>query len=169
MAGGIQWNRFDIVELIYELLDTNILNAREHRIRFRLNKAVSDSEESLFVHADRHRISQVINQLIVNAIKYSKKGSHITIGLADAPDQVSVEISDEGIGICPSDFPKVFERCFLPDKSGFGDQEVRLGLYGVKKVIDAHRETMKVRSNNGIGTTFTFTLSKHCRQPEAVS
>jgi two-component system phosphate regulon sensor histidine kinase PhoR len=113
------------------------------------------------VIGDEKRIKQVLINLIDNAIKYSSENKRIKISFFDMDKNYLIEITDEGNGISKEDLPRVFERFFRTDKArspktgGTG-----LGLSIVKHIIEAHKQTINVRSKIGIGTTFAFTLKK---------
>jgi Signal transduction histidine kinase len=148
---------FDLTSLIAEVLESLELRAEDLGI-----KCVFDNQEQIFVSADRERIRQVIVNLVENAIKYSSgKGKEVRIKVFDMDNQYLVEVADDGIGISEKDIPRVFERFYRTDKArsrqlgGTG-----LGLAIVKHIIEAHNQTINVRSSVGEGTTFGFTLKK---------
>jgi two-component system phosphate regulon sensor histidine kinase PhoR len=99
--------------------------------------------------------------LIDNALKYGKPGGQIEIDMFEMDDRILVEVTDDGIGIAEKHLSRVFERFYRTDASrsrkigGSG-----LGLAIVKHIIEAHKQTINVRSTEGIGTTFAFTLAK---------
>jgi two-component system phosphate regulon sensor histidine kinase PhoR len=113
------------------------------------------------VNADREKIRQVLVNLIDNSFKYGKEGGNTSIRLYNLHDQVLVEVTDDGIGIEEKYLPRLFERFFRTDSSrsrqigGSG-----LGLAIVKHIIESHQQTINVRSTEGIGSTFGFTLQK---------
>jgi two-component system phosphate regulon sensor histidine kinase PhoR len=123
---------------------------------------VHSDENTIFVFADPKRITQVLENLISNSIKYGKEGGATDIYFHDLDDQFLVEISDNGPGISKEHLPRLFERFYRADKSrnrkinGTG-----LGLSIVKNIIEAHEQTINVRSELGNGTTFSFTLEKY--------
>lgn len=113
------------------------------------------------VNADREKIRQVLVNLVDNSFKYGKPGGQTDIRVYELFDTVLVEVTDDGIGIEEKNLPRVFERFFRTDKSrsrqigGSG-----LGLAIVKHIIEAHEQTINVRSTENVGTTFAFTLQK---------
>lgn len=121
----------------------------------------------LYVWGDPKRIKQVMENLISNAIKYGKKGGEVLVRFYDLDEQIIVEVNDDGPGIAEEHLHRVFERFFRADKSrsrtigGTG-----LGLSIVKNIIEAHDQTITVRSEVGVGTTFSFTIEK--ATPEAI-
>lgn len=124
--------------------------------------------KNLYVWGDSKRITQVMENLVSNAIKYGKKGGQVLIKFYDLDEQIIVEVNDDGPGIAEENLHRVFERFFRADKSrsraigGTG-----LGLSIVKNIIEAHDQTITVRSEIGVGTTFGFTIEK--ANQEAIS
>ena len=103
----------------------------------------------------------MLENLIVNSIRYGKEGGQTKITCRDMLDKVLVEVEDNGIGIAKSDLPRVFERFYRTDKGRSREQGgTGLGLAIVKHIIENHGEKVSVRSELGKGSTFTFTLSK---------
>lgn len=147
---------FDLVQLVREVTDTFEMEAAKKEIRIRIG-----SELPVIVYADRKRISQVILNLISNAIKYGRQGGHIIVSFIDGFDKIMVEVQDDGIGISEENQPRVFERFFRVDKSRSREQGgTGLGLAIVKHILEAHGETLNLRSRLHEGSTFSFTLSK---------
>ncbi len=113
------------------------------------------------VKADRRYIGQVLVNLLVNSVKYGKEDGLTKIAFIDLFDKVMVEVSDNGIGIAPEDVPRVFERFYRTDKSRSREMGgTGLGLAIVKHIMEAHHETITLRSEPGKGSTFSFTLPK---------
>ncbi len=107
------------------------------------------------------KVRQVLVNLIINAIKYGKKGGEISIGFFDMDKNILTEISDDGVGIAEEHLPRLFERFYRTDKGRSRDQGGSgLGLAIVKHIIEAHKQTINVRSTVGVGSTFGFTLKK---------
>lgn len=150
--------KFDIMLLASEVIEQAEMRARKKKIRLAFKDGC---DKSFFVVADRELIQQVLNNLITNSIKYGKEGGLNQVGLYDMNEKVLIEISDNGIGIDPKVLPRIFERFYRVDKNrsrelgGSG-----LGLSIVKHIIEAHSQTVNVRSTQGTGSTFGFTLQK---------
>lgn len=111
---------------------------------------------------DSTRILQAVSNLLVNAIKFTPSGGHITLRSIDAPTQVQIQVSDTGAGIVPEQLPYIFERFRQVDSSntrrtgGLG-----LGLFLVKSIIEAHRGRVMAESPGlGQGATFTIIIPK---------
>ena len=116
----------------------------------------------IMVFADRERIQQVITNLVVNAIKYGKKGGTTEISIEDlVNNRIIVRITDNGEGIENDQLPRLFERFYRIDKSGNRKEGGSgLGLSIVKHIIEAHNEKIYVESDLGVGSEFSFTLEK---------
>lgn len=149
---------FDIVEVVKDVYESSELKAKEKNIALGFKKG---ADRPFYVYADKERIRQVIVNLVVNSIKYGREGGSTTTGFYDMDEKILVEITDTGIGIETSHLPRVFERFYRVDKSRSRDAGgTGLGLSIVKHIIEAHKQTINVRSTYGVGTTFTFTLNK---------
>ena len=149
---------FDIYELVRDVYDSSELKAKVKNISLVFKKG---SDKPIYVYADKERIRQVIVNLVVNSIKYGREGGSTSTGFYDMDENVLVEITDTGIGIEPSHLSRVFERFYRVDKSRSRDAGgTGLGLSIVKHIMEAHKQTINVRSTYGIGTTFTLTLKK---------
>ena len=102
-----------------------------------------------------------MTNLIDNSIKYGKEGGSTEVRFYEMGDNILVEISDDGIGISESNLSRLFERFYRVDKSRSREQGgTGLGLAIVKHILEAHKQNINVRSTEGIGTTFSFTLQK---------
>lgn len=113
---------------------------------------------------DHDRISQVLLNLIDNAIKYSEAGSEVWVRLSFSAERATIEIKDQGQGISADDLPRVFERFYRVEKARstrFGGRG--LGLSIARHLVDAHGGELLAESELGQGSTFTITLP---RQPD---
>ena len=118
-------------------------------------------EKELFVHGDIHRIQQVIQNLLDNAIKFSPNDTVITIQTTQQNHKVFVSVKDNGIGIPKSSIPKIWNRFYKTDISRGKDKTgTGLGLSISKEIINAHKENINVISTEGVGTEFLFSLPK---------
>lgn len=112
-----------------------------------------------FIEADRNRIRQVLNNILNNAIKFSKPEGIVTINARKKGDTAEVSVSDTGIGIKEEDMGRLFKEFEQLDRGGsrqYGG--TGLGLVISKKLIELHGGKVWVKSNYGEGTTFYFTL-----------
>lgn len=117
------------------------------------------SNEDFFVEIDTDKMTQVIDNIISNAIKYSPDGGEIRFGVTQSDDQIQVMISDEGMGIPKANVKRIFERFYRADRArsralgGTG-----LGLAIAREMIMAHGGEIWAESEEGKGTTIYFTL-----------
>lgn len=106
-------------------------------------------------------MGQVLVNLIINSIRYGKEGGTTRVKFRDMLDKILVEVEDTGVGIAKEDIPRVFERFYRTDKGRSREQGgTGLGLAIVKHIVEAHGERISVRSEPGVGSTFSFTLKK---------
>lgn len=154
----LDFNSFDIVALAREIIDAFEMEAQAMNIKIGVKV---NSSGTLLVTADRKYIGQVFVNLISNSIRYGTKGGWTKISFIDMFDKVMVEVADNGEGIDRDDIPRIFERFFRTDKSRSREKGgTGLGLSIVKHILEAHGETITLRSESGKGSTFSFTLSK---------
>ena len=119
------------------------------------------SSKELYVDADMGKIQQVLYNLVDNAIKFSHNNSKIKISVSEKSDKVFVAVKDYGIGIPKDSILKIWERFYKTDTSRGKDKKgTGLGLSISKEIIQAHNENITVISTEGVGTEFTFSLTK---------
>ena len=154
----IHMEPFIIQQLIEEVYDEFELQAAEKNITLQFKKG---TERSLEVEADRPKIRQVLVNLIENALKYGRENGTITTGCYVLDEgRVYVEISDDGPGIAEEHLPRIFERFYRADRSRNSNiGGTGLGLAIVKHIVEAHGQTVNVRSKPGVGSSFGFTLN----------
>ena len=153
---GLEFSRWNIVSHVQELFEILEMKA----IKRKISLHTDNETKSGFVEADQDKISQVLLNLIENAIKYGKEGGQIKVRF-EMGENILVEVADDGYGIPEEHLPRLFERFYRVDKSRSRNEGgTGLGLSIVKHIIDAHRQNINVRSTENIGTTFSFTLKK---------
>jgi two-component system phosphate regulon sensor histidine kinase PhoR len=111
------------------------------------------------VRADKDRIRQTIINLVHNAIKFNKPGGKVTIAISYNANSVTVSVADTGIGISKEDLPHIFERFYKADKARTGGGS-GLGLAIAKHTVQAHGGDIHAQSEEGKGSTFTFSLPR---------
>lgn len=148
---------FIIQELIKESFEALSINAEGRRIKFSIKKGC---EAPLTVFADKEKIRQVITNLLENSIKYGKENGTITASMYRTDGKhILTEISDDGIGIPERHISRIFERFYRTEEGRSRDVTGSgLGLAICKHIIEAHGQTIHVRSTENIGTTIGFTL-----------
>lgn len=158
-AGAINLElcEFDINDMIRDSL--NVFETRLSAKKIR-TQAIFE-EEVTAVLADPNMIQRVIQNLLDNAVKFTPQDGEITVETTVKGEKVFVSVRDNGEGISREEQKKVFERFFKADSSrGLDKGGIGLGLSIVKEFIKAHGEKIEVKSNENIGTEFTFSLKK---------
>ncbi|MBF6610926.1 MAG: GHKL domain-containing protein [Chryseobacterium sp.] len=159
-SGEIDLNitEFDINILVREMIDLLDLEAQKINAKMQLQA----TQQQIFVKADRQRISQVLVNLISNAIHYANRDNAlIQVIIKPMNHKVLIEIKDNGMGIKPEALPRIFERFYRVESSrNRRDGGSGLGLAIVKHILEAHHENIEVHSVYLEGTTFSFTLEK---------
>lgn len=152
----LQTERIDLREPVESTL--RALEMKAAARRFTLRNRI---EEGTWVRADHDRLQQVFTNLFMNAINYGREGGWCEARAFDVGDRVLVEVADNGIGIAEEHLPRLFERFYRVGKSRARNEGGSgLGLAIVKHIIEAHGGTISVKSKEGEGTTFRFTVPK---------
>ncbi|HEY1008554.1 MAG: sensor histidine kinase [Daejeonella sp.] len=154
----VNYEKFDLTELIREVIESLELVAQKYNITMEFKEKYN---YATWVNADREKVRQVLVNLIDNSFKYGKYAGTTSIKTFELHDQILVEITDDGIGIEEKSLPRLSERFYRTDKSR--SREIGgsgLGLAIVKHIIEAHQQTITVRSTENIGSTFGFTLER---------
>ena len=148
---------FVIQDLVKEVFESLSLKAEKTNISFSIKKGC---ESPLVVFADKEKIRQVLLNLLDNSIKYGKNEGHTVASIYKVDDKhILIEISDDGIGISGKNVQRVFERFYRTEEGRSRDiTGSGLGLAICKHIIEAHGQTIHVRSTEGVGTTIGFTL-----------
>jgi two-component system phosphate regulon sensor histidine kinase PhoR len=147
---------FLIRDLIKEVFDTLSVQADEKKIVLQFKRSVLD----VTIFADKEKIRQVLTNLVGNAIKYGRQNGNVTAGIYKTDGRhFLIEISDDGMGIPEEHLGRIFERFYRIDTArsrkigGSG-----LGLAICKHIIEAHGQSIHVRSKEDVGSTFGFVL-----------
>lgn len=148
---------FVIQDQIREVYDALAINIRQKNIQASIKKG---SESPMVVFADKERIRQVLINLVANACKYGRTNGSIVASIYPTIDnQALIEIGDDGIGIEAVHLPRVFERFYRTDTARSRNRGgTGLGLAICKHIIEAHGQSIHVRSTPDVGTTIGFTL-----------
>ncbi len=156
----LQMEQFDIVALAREIAEQAEMEADRKHIRIRV-KGAGNLPSPFWVLADKHYVGQVLVNLIINSIHYGREGGTTNVRFRDMLDRILIEVEDNGQGIGKEDIPRIFERFYRTDKGRSREQGgTGLGLAIVKHIVEAQGEHVAVRSEPGVGTTFSFTLKK---------
>ena len=146
----------DVIEQLLPLAITKHLNIELH-----------SPDPELLVWADQDRLSQILTNLLDNAIKYTPDGGQVSVELSvDTHDMARIVIRDNGQGIPPDALPKLFDPFFrVQQEERSQTKGLGLGLAIVKDLVDLHGGSITVRSEVDRGTEFTFTLPLHSHEP----
>lgn len=150
----LEAEKFNIVELIQEtIMDAQIISSK--------NKICYKGEEVAYVYADREKIGLVLSNMLSNAQKYSLTDGDITLSCEIVEGQYLISVNDHGMGISAENQKRLFEKYYrIKDErtkyiKGFG-----IGLYLISKIVKLHQSKIKVISEEGVGSTFSFILQK---------
>jgi len=149
---------FTLRDLAEEVMEDLEIKAQESNITLVFKEGAA---QNFRVRGAKEGIRQVFTNLLENSIKYGNKNGHTKVSFYDMDTRILIEIADNGVGIKQEHLNHVFDRFYRADKSrsrsigGSG-----LGLSIVKHIIEAHRQTINVRSSLEMGSTFGFTLEK---------
>ncbi|HEY4149820.1 MAG TPA: ATP-binding protein [Chitinophagaceae bacterium] len=148
---------FVIQDLIREVIESLSIKTEMKHIHAAIKKGC---EAPVTVFADKEKIRQVLINLVENAFKYGKPEGNIMASVYQTDgEHVLIEISDDGIGIEEEHLPRIFERFYRTDTARSRDKGgTGLGLAICKHIIEAHSQSIHVRSKPDVGTTIGFTL-----------
>lgn len=157
----LNYSNFDIIELVKEVFDDQELRAKEKDIQLKFNL---NYDKAVPIYADREQVDRVLTNLIVNSINYGIEKGTTVVSFMDMGENILCEVTDNGVGIPEKELPRVFERFYRVDKSRSRNAGgTGLGLAIVKHIIEAHNQTIHVRSSVNKGTSFVFTLKKEIK------
>jgi len=150
--------RFDMVGLCREVVEFLDMKALKKNVR----TIIHEPEKVIWVEGDREKIRQVLTNILDNAIRYrNQENGRTKVSFFDMDENILIEITDNGIGIEQEDLPRVFERFYRTESGRVATKKGKgLGLAIVKHIVEAHQQTVHVRSTPGVGSTFGFTLKK---------
>jgi signal transduction histidine kinase len=142
----------DVGELMAELGELFAAAAEEKGIAF----TIDVDDNTITIPMDRHRILQVLSNLVGNALKFTPEGGRIHVAATLAPDGVLFSVADSGDGISPETMEHIFDRYWHSAQEthdGHG-----LGLSIASGIVEAHGSTLRVETRPGQGSTFSFLL-----------
>lgn len=153
----LRYSLVDLNEVINEHTDFFKKQADEKGII--LNYIMPREHMNIFV--DPERITQIISNLITNAIKYTEQGGNISVDVKTLEDKMRIGVLDTGIGISPEDLPKLFRKFVQVSHTGAAEKKgVGLGLSITRELVEKHGGDIWVESKPGVGSKFYFTLPK---------
>ena len=156
-----QFAAYYVNELVADCVDSVRPMAEKKQVRL----AVVRAEETIEVFCDSESVHQIMSNLLDNALKYTPEGGVIEVSaraLPGDPEMVEIGVRDSGVGIPAEDLPRLFERFYRVDKARSRELGgTGLGLAIVKHLVRAHKGTVRVDSEVGRGSVFSFTLPVH--------
>jgi two-component system, OmpR family, phosphate regulon sensor histidine kinase PhoR len=154
----LELRTFDIKKLVEEVFEELEIKAAARNVALIFKEG---AQQGFKVKADREKVHQVLINLVHNAIKYGKNNGYIKLSFYDMERQILIEVADNGTGISKVHLPHLFDRFYRVEKSRSRNAGgTGLGLAIVKHIIEAHQQTIHVRSSVEMGSTFGFTLEK---------
>ena len=160
-GGQLQTNReyIDFKRIVNHILDRFDFTLASGDVPKKYTIKRELTTRDIYVEIDQDRMTQVIDNLMNNAIKYSPDGGLVTVRLIDTQNSVILSVTDQGLGIPQKDLPHLFERFYRVDKARSREQGgTGLGLAISKEVIEMHGGRIWVDSIEGKGSTFSFEL-----------
>jgi NtrC-family two-component system sensor histidine kinase KinB len=151
----MSYTKVDWVKVVQDSVTDHRFSADEKNIKLHFTKP----DKHISLVADEIAIKEVINNLISNAIHYTEEGGHVTVGIKLDGKRVFTSVQDDGIGMAPNVLPRLFTK-FYRAKGGLasGSGGTGLGLYIAKSIVELHKGKIWVESEEGQGSTFTFSL-----------
>jgi len=156
-SGKLELNKesFNLISFAGNIVEINKPIAQNKEIYIEINY----NKEDITIYADRHKIEQVFNNLLNNAIKFSYPGKNIYVDITEEQNKAKVSVKDQGKGISKEDQGKIFQPFEQVSNTGTkGEKGTGLGLIIVKRIIEGHGGEIWVDSEPGKGSTFSFTL-----------
>ena len=155
---NLKYSTFDINHLIQEVFDLLDLEAERESMTMQLQT----TQSQLFVFADKQKVSQVLINLISNAVKYAnREEAQIIVSTREGTKSIHISVEDNGMGIKTENLPRIFERFYRVESSrNRKDGGSGLGLAIVKHILEAHKQPINVESVYLSGTKFKFKLEK---------
>lgn len=150
---NLQYSSFYLADVLTERAQLAQVSAEEHTIT--LDIQIQDSR----IVADKLRISQVVGNILDNAIRFSPQGRQVTVELKEENNEYLVSITDQGVGVRPEYIDHIFERFYrVRNVTSRQYSGIGLGLYVARAIVEAHGGRIWVSSDEGLGSTFSFTL-----------
>lgn len=152
---NLQYSSFYLADALTERVQLAQVSAEEHMIT--LDIQTQDSR----IVADKLRVGQVIGNILDNAIRFSPQGRQVTVVLKEQNNEYLVSITDQGIGVSPEYIDHIFERFYrVRNVASRQYSGIGLGLFVARAIVEAHGGQIWVESNEGLGSTFSFTLPR---------
>jgi two-component system phosphate regulon sensor histidine kinase PhoR len=152
---NLQYTSFYLADVLTERVQLAQVSAEDHTIT--LDIQAQDSR----IVADKLRVSQVIGNILDNAIRFSPQGRQVHVELKEENNEYLISITDQGIGVRPEYMDHIFERFYRVRNTASRQYSgIGLGLFVARAIVEAHGGHIWVSSNQGLGSTFSFTLPR---------
>ncbi|RZB36732.1 MAG: hypothetical protein SRB2_01811 [Desulfobacteraceae bacterium Eth-SRB2] len=150
----LKLSRINLAGLLKEMYVFFLPIAREKNIHFFIKRC-----DTVFASVDRHKILQLLSNLMDNAVKFTPENQSITLSLIEHSHEAELKVSDSGIGIPETDLEDIFKRFYQVDPSRSGDERgAGLGLHICKRIAEVHGGSISAKRNKIKGVTFTVIL-----------
>jgi len=150
----LELSRINLAGLLGEMYDFFLPIAQEKNIHFVIERC-----DTVFASVDRHKILQLLSNLMDNAVKFTPENESITLSLIKHSHEAELNVSDSGIGIPEGDLENIFKRFYQVDPSRSGDDRgAGLGLHISKRIAEVHGGSIAATRNKTKGATFTVML-----------
>jgi len=139
-------------------VDKAVESLAGHAARKSVTLAAAVPDPSPVVWGDQATLTEVLVNIVGNAVKYSREGGRVSVTVTVEGDDVRIAVADSGIGIAPEDLPHIFEAFYTAQSGAAGERGSGLGLPVSRRIVEAHGGSVTVRSTPGTGSTFEITL-----------
>lgn len=137
---------------------TNMLRQTKNDEELRRIHLVSDEDNALIASADPDLLERIMKSLLTNALNYSDSNSEVTVTCVRSEERITISVTDQGAGISPAKIPVIFDRFYRTDASPQREEGLGMGLFIAKKLVEAHGGRIWAESQEGSGSTFSFSL-----------
>jgi signal transduction histidine kinase len=182
MVAMMERNTQSLIELVNDLLDASKLESGTMRLEtaaIDLRSVIDELREAMLpmakekgielvetfpdnlprVEADRAKLRRILVNLLSNALKFTPKGGRVEVRAEQLDGHINIAVSDTGVGIAPEDVDRLFDKYEQArSRATRGEKGTGLGLYITKQLVELHSSEIKVKSEVGRGSTFSFTL-----------
>jgi len=160
-SGAIQLEleEVNVAKVIKHSLEPLAVSAQAKEIEVKFEAAINEP----VVRGDRLKLSQIFNNLLTNAVKFTPRGGHVLVKVRPKPQAVEISVRDTGEGIPEDEIPFVFEKyAKMSTRPTAGEGQIGLGLSIVRQLVELHGGKIEVTSELGKGSTFTVSLPQKC-------
>ncbi|HOK14903.1 MAG TPA: HAMP domain-containing sensor histidine kinase, partial [Candidatus Kapabacteria bacterium] len=154
-----------IGDIVEDVVNRNFVSAKSKNIEMTYDVSKNLPE----IEIDAQKIDEVLDNLISNAIKFTQKGGKVHVRSYLDENKVIVEVNDNGLGLTEDDIKRAFQRGKLSAQPTGGESSTGLGLWIVKKLVDAHNGRVWVKSTLGKGSSFAFSLPLRQKKEEVTA